>query len=80
MSGEKKLPDDYVADEEDEESSDSVVIKRQDEIRIYANQGGGITIEQKCWPDTDQIIVFGPENAEVICEAIDSVRKQIMRG
>lgn len=58
----------------------SVVIKQQDQIEIYENEDGGITIKQTAWPNEDQVIYFSVEHAEIICMAIEQTRKSIMAG
>jgi hypothetical protein len=58
----------------------SVVIKQQDQIEIYENEDGGITIKQTAWPNEDQVIYFSVEHAEIIFMAIEQTRKSIMAG
>lgn len=55
---------------------DDVVVKRRDQIRIFLNDHGGISIVQECWPDKDAIVAFELEDAEVIAQAILDIYKE----
>lgn len=56
---------------------ETVVIKHQAQIEVFANADGGITIRQCGWPDEDSIVCFAVEHTESICNAIQDVSKSI---
>lgn len=49
---------------------DSVVVHQQDQIDVYPNNSGGITIRSVSYPDGEAIIAFLPQYAEAIIAAI----------
>lgn len=51
-------------------SEKTVVVKQQDEIEIYANDNGGISIKQTNGYGEEQIIWFQLEYAEAVGQAI----------
>lgn len=51
-------------------SENSVVVKQQDQIEIYANDDGGISIKQTSGYGEEQFIWFQMEHAEHIGQAI----------
>lgn len=55
---------------------EDVVVKRKDQIRIFLNDRGGISIVQECWPDDDAIVAFELEDAEVIAQTIVELYKE----
>ena len=57
-----------------------VVVKQQDQISVFHNADGGITIKQKCWPDEDQVVSVNLEGAEILAKAIMDCRAKAMRG
>ncbi len=59
-------------------SNNDVVVKQQDEIQIFENQEGGISIVQKNWPNDDAVVCFHVEHAEIVAQAIIDAHRSIM--
>ena len=55
-----------------------VVVKRQDEIRIYENEAGEIVVFQERQLDYDQVVIFPVESAEIVAQAIIDIHRSIM--
>lgn len=55
----------------------SVVIPQQDEVRVYPNEGGGITIEQIGRDGDEAVIWIDYRHAEALCKAIRAAAKDI---
>ena len=48
-----------------------VVVQQQDQIEIYPNKSGGLTIRSVCYPSGEEMLIsFLPEHAEKIVSAI----------
>jgi hypothetical protein len=54
-----------------------IVCEQQDKIEVYANEAGGISIRQHCYPDEDQVIGIPPEKITALIEAIQSAAKDL---
>lgn len=57
---------------------DDVVIPRQDEVQVYATNGGAIAIHQEYVEEEDATVYFAPQNADVLCDAIQRLAKQML--
>jgi hypothetical protein len=54
----------------------ALIIKQQDEIEVFANDNGQIEIRANL-PGETQIIAFSKEFAGVMCEAIQSAKREL---
>ena len=54
----------------------TAVVKQQDAIEIYVNEGGGITIRQSNQYEEDSLVCFEIEHAEAIVNAIVSAAQE----
>lgn len=52
----------------------SIIIKQQDQIEVFRNEDGGISIQQLDPFELDHVIItFQDEHAMAICQAIQSL-------
>jgi hypothetical protein len=59
----------------------SVIIKQQDQIEIYRNEDGGISIRQTDSFEGEYItITFQDEHAQAICDAILAIKNAAYDG
>lgn len=58
-------------------ANDYVVVRRQNEIRVFENNCGGITIESTGDDDFVQRVFFHVEHADAICRAVCFLKKEI---
>ena len=59
------------------DDDDTLVVKRQNEIRIFENKCGGITIESTDFDDFVHRVFFHVEHADAICRAICFLKNEI---
>lgn len=59
---------------------ENVVVQQQDEIRVYENEQGGISILQDDGIGNEQVIWFSPEHAEALCDAIAGLAHRMLQG
>lgn len=55
----------------------SFVVKRQNAIEVFINDGGTITIRQINWPDDDSFVSVGAENATALANALIDARNEL---
>jgi hypothetical protein len=55
-----------------------MVIPPQDEIRIYENNDGCISILQDDGIGNEQLVWFAPQHADALCDAIQRLAKQML--
>jgi len=53
----------------------TAVIKQQDQIEVFVNEAGSITLKQTNPLGEEQIIVFWREHSGRICDAIDAAAR-----
>lgn len=51
----------------------TAAVKQQDEIEVFVNEAGGITIRQD-----DDLVVVLPQNAEALIQAIRSAKRMAL--
>lgn len=61
-------------------SEEGLVVRRQDEIRVFRNTDNGISIVAYRWPEDDGIVAFGPNDAEAVIAAIRLAVLEIREG
>lgn len=54
----------------------TTVIRKQDEIEVFVNKNGSVTIKQHCPDLGEQIVVFWYEHAERLCAAIEAAASE----
>jgi len=57
---------------------DDVVIPHQDAVQVYATNGGDIAIHQQDACDEEAVVYFAPQHADVLCDAIQRLAKQML--
>lgn len=48
----------------------TTIVQRQDDVQVFVNRNGGITIKQECAVRGEQVVSFWRVHAEAICHAI----------
>ena len=57
---------------------DDVVIPRQDEVQVFATNGGDIAIHQEDAAGEEATVYFAPQHADALCDAIQRLAKQML--
>jgi len=57
---------------------DDVVIPRQDEVQVFATNGGDIAIHQEDAAGEEATVYFSPQHADALCDAIQWLAKQMV--
>lgn len=52
----------------------SVIIEAVDEVQVFINECGTVTILQKSWPDGDATIVFPVDRIDAIISALQALK------
>jgi hypothetical protein len=58
-------------------NEDSKVFNASYETHVFANVNGDVTIQQKCWPDDDVLIVIPFEQISKIVRALQRAKKDL---
>lgn len=53
----------------------TAIVKQQDQIEVFVNEAGSITLKQTNTLGEEHIIVFWREHSERICNAIDAAAR-----
>src|SRR5437762_9426866 len=54
----------------DWEDDSTVCVRNQDAVAVFVNVRGEIAIRQQNWPEDDSLVLFHPEHAQAVIEAI----------
>lgn len=55
----------------------SIIVPSQEEISVFINNNGSITILQKAYPEEDSVIAINPVHISAICKALQDCKKTI---
>ena len=56
---------------------EKVVIASQEEISVFCNENGGITIKQSSWPEDDVFIFIQPMYVNILVSALRNEKKKL---